>query len=169
VVARLHCSNDIASAISFSGSLPGTTFDWTSTAYVGFATNGIGVTSIPPYTAKNTSATTIVAIVTVTPKTTNCPGPTSSFTVTVTPQPAPPLNLGDVTNLTWRPTTPVLMVSNLSAEATIDWFDAPAGGTRLTNNSTSFIPTIPTNNLPASYAYYAQATSTNGCVNTNRT
>jgi Secretion system C-terminal sorting domain/Ig-like domain CHU_C associated/PKD-like domain len=80
-----YCQSAMGAAISFSSATAGTTYGWTSTANVGFGTNGTG--NIPAFTATNTTTAPSVATVTVTPTATGCTGGTMSFTVTVNPTP----------------------------------------------------------------------------------
>ncbi|RDV13120.1 T9SS C-terminal target domain-containing protein [Pontibacter diazotrophicus] len=81
-----YCNGADGAAISFGGPVSGTEYTWTSSADVGFGTEGEG--DIPAYTATNTTAAAIEATVTVTPSTADCPGTPQTFTVTVNPNQA---------------------------------------------------------------------------------
>ncbi|MCC3160756.1 T9SS type A sorting domain-containing protein [Hymenobacter sp. 15J16-1T3B] len=85
---RTHCTGDAGAAINFTSSVSGASFSWTSTANVGFGTSGTNVTSIPAYTAANSTTAPIVATVTVTATADGCTGAPRTFTVTVNPNPA---------------------------------------------------------------------------------
>jgi hypothetical protein len=164
-VAHLtHCDKASAPAISFTGPVAGTTFAWSATADLGFGTNGVG--TIPPYTARNAGAAPLTNVVTVTPSANGCTGSSSTFKVTVNALPLAPLSLGDVTNSTEQAAAPVLLVTNLTAGASIDWFDASQGGNQVATNSSSFLPP---ERSPGRYTYYAEALSPEGCVSANRT
>ena len=80
-----YCNTNAGLAINFSGPVAGTTFDWTSTANVGFGTSGAG--NIGVFTATNGGTSPLVATVTVTPTANGCVGPSRMFTVTVNPTP----------------------------------------------------------------------------------
>ncbi|MBL7968557.1 MAG: HYR domain-containing protein, partial [Prolixibacteraceae bacterium] len=87
VVSRAAvCSGTPAAAINFGSNVAGATFDWTSTADVGFGTSGAGNT-IPAYTATNTTDTPVTATVSVTATANGCTGPVRTFTVAVNPVP----------------------------------------------------------------------------------
>jgi hypothetical protein len=84
------CSGELTSAVAFTGSLPGTTFNWTNNnPSIGLAASGSG--NIAAFATVNNSATTQVATITVTPVlvTTggSCPGTPVTFTITVFPRP----------------------------------------------------------------------------------
>ncbi len=80
-----YCKGAGGSAISFSSSPGGASFDWTSSTDVGFGTSGSG--NIGSFTAKNDGTSNVVATVTVTPRLNGCPGVARTFTVTVKPGP----------------------------------------------------------------------------------
>ena len=80
---RLHCAGANAPGITFGGSVIGTTFDWTSSADVGFGTAGSG--NIGGFVAANALNAPVTATVTVTPSVNGCAGPSTSFMVTVNP------------------------------------------------------------------------------------
>jgi uncharacterized protein YjdB len=91
-----YCNNSAGAAISFSTSTPGTaTYNWTSTADVGFGTNGTG--NILAFTATNNSNSVVTATVTVMATINGCPGAPTTFNVTVNPSPV----VNPVTNLNY--------------------------------------------------------------------
>ena len=61
---RVVCDRDMVQAITFNSNLPNTTFQWTSSADVGFGTSGAG--NIPSFTALNTSNSLVTSTLTVT-------------------------------------------------------------------------------------------------------
>ena len=80
------CSGTSAAAIPFGSNVTGATYDWTSTADVGFGTSGTG--NIPAYTATNSTNAPVNATVSVTATANGCTGPVRTFTVAVNPVPA---------------------------------------------------------------------------------
>jgi gliding motility-associated-like protein len=80
------CNGSSTSAVTLSGSLAGTTYNWTnSNTSIGLASSGSG--DITSFTATNTGSTVQTATVTVTPVRTGCSGSTESFTINVNPTP----------------------------------------------------------------------------------
>ncbi|WP_345080369.1 beta strand repeat-containing protein, partial [Nemorincola caseinilytica] len=80
------CNNASTTAISFSGAVSGTVYNWTNnTSSIGLATTGN--TDIASFTAVNTGSTPVVATVTVTPTAAGCTGSSQTFTYTVNPTP----------------------------------------------------------------------------------
>ena len=96
-----YCNSSNGAGISFSTSTPGTaTYNWTSTADVGFNTYGTG--NIPAFTASNNTNSVVTATVSVTATINGCPGPATTFTVTVNPS----LIVNQVSNLTYCNNSP---------------------------------------------------------------
>ncbi len=80
------CNASSTAALVFSGSVPGTIFNWTnSNTAIGLAANGIG--NIPSFNTTNTSTSDITATITVTPVIGTCSGTPITFTITVNPSP----------------------------------------------------------------------------------
>ena len=70
------CNNTATAAVNFTGSVPGTVFNWTnSDPSIGLAASGTG--NIPSFTAINASTAPLVATVTVTPSAVAGGGPGS--------------------------------------------------------------------------------------------
>jgi hypothetical protein len=87
---QLVCSGDATADITFTGTVPGTVFDWVnSTPAIGLAPNGTG--DIAAFIAQNPGNTPLVATITVTPTYTNngvtCTGTPIVFTITADPRP----------------------------------------------------------------------------------
>jgi hypothetical protein len=81
-----YCNGILASAISFSSTSTGVTYNWTSSIDVGFGLSGTG--NIGAFTALNTTNSAITATVSVTASTiAGCSGAPKTFTVTVNPTP----------------------------------------------------------------------------------
>jgi uncharacterized protein (TIGR02145 family) len=90
VTNQTVCNNGNTNAINFSGSIIGTSFNWTNnTPSIGLAASGTG--NIASFVATNTTANPITATITVTPTFTNaglsCTGTANTFTITVNPTP----------------------------------------------------------------------------------
>ena len=82
----VKCNGAASGLISFSGSVTGTTFDWTNdTTSIGLAATGSG--NIPSFTTTNIGTSPIIANMTVTPKANGCIGTPKNFTITVNPSP----------------------------------------------------------------------------------
>jgi len=80
------CNQDNTNPITFSSSLPGTTYTWTnSNTTIGLAASGIG--DLPGFTALNTTTAPVVATISVIPNQNGCIGPPYNFTITVNPFP----------------------------------------------------------------------------------
>ena len=80
------CAGSVSTATNFSSNPAGATYSWTnSNTAIGLAANGTG--NIPSFTAVNDGLTNISATITVTPYLNGCSGPSSSYTITVSPQP----------------------------------------------------------------------------------
>ena len=78
---QILCSNSNTVAIEFTGNSE-SGFDWTnSNTLIGLASNGTG--NIASFTATNPGPSQIVATITVTPIANECPGVSTSFTITV--------------------------------------------------------------------------------------
>ncbi|QBN17794.1 PKD-like domain-containing protein [Flavobacterium nackdongense] len=80
------CAGETSTAINFTGSVSGATFNWNSNiTSIGIPATGIN--TIPSFSALNTGTTPIVATITVTPTANGCPGTSKTFTITVNPTP----------------------------------------------------------------------------------
>ena len=76
------CAGSSTSAVSFTGSITGTTYNWTNTnPLIGLAASGTG--DIASFTATNSSNANISGTITVTPVANGCSGSSSNFTISV--------------------------------------------------------------------------------------
>ncbi len=87
---QVVCSGAMTTAVTFMGAVAGTVYDWTNnTPSIGLLASGTG--NIPAFTATNATAASVIATITVTPKTTSggvtCTGTPVTFTITVNPTP----------------------------------------------------------------------------------
>ena len=82
----VKCSGIASGIITFTGSVTGTTFDWTNdTSSINLVATGSG--NIASFTTTNSGLTSIIATITVTPKANGCFGTPKTFTITVNPSP----------------------------------------------------------------------------------
>ncbi len=80
------CNSAATTAINFSGSVTGSTYNWTNnTTSIGLAANGTG--NIPSFNAANSSNTLVTATITVTPSANGCLGTAKMFNINVNPTP----------------------------------------------------------------------------------
>jgi len=95
LVDQTYCVSETAFPVALSGQPTPPTdgvlkFLWSSAnASVGLinANPTVGVTEIPTFTPLNTTTDPISSIITVTPTINGCPGPSTSYTITVNPRP----------------------------------------------------------------------------------
>lgn len=81
-----YCNGVAVPVTSFTGTVTGTSFDWTNTnTTIGLGASGSGNT--PGFTATNTGLSSISGVITVTPTANSCAGTPNSFTLTVNPTP----------------------------------------------------------------------------------
>ncbi len=86
VTNQVLCHNDASSVITFSGSVPGTQFNWTNnTPSIGLSASGTG--NISSFTASNTGNSPVTATISVSTTAAGCPGSSTSFTIRVSPTP----------------------------------------------------------------------------------
>jgi gliding motility-associated-like protein len=163
------CEGTLSQLVNILGPIGGTTFSWVnSNAAVGLGSTGSG--NIPVFTANNPTLAPIQSTVTVTPLfvngNTQCPGQTTSFTVTVNPAP----NI-DTVNLAICPDENVAHTLSADLPSSFTWFATP---NQLVFNETSnpiqssnFINDnlVQTTNTPQTVQYNIAATSlAHGCV-----
>ncbi len=85
---QVVCNTGATTAVSFSGAVTGTVYNWTnSNPAIGLAASGTG--NIASFTAINTGTAPVIVTITVTPAYTNggvtCSGTATTFTITVNP------------------------------------------------------------------------------------
>ena len=80
------CNGASTTLVAFTGSVTGTTFDWTNNdTTIGLTASGTG--DIAAFTAVNTGVDPVVATISVTPTANTCVGATQTLTITVNPTP----------------------------------------------------------------------------------
>jgi len=138
---QVVCNANPTTAITFTGSLPNTVFNWTNnTPSIGLAASGTG--NIASFTALNTGGAPVVATITVTPSRTvsgnTTVGTPITFTITVNPTP----NVAAISNqvvCNATPTTALNFTGNVTGTV-FTW----------TNNTTSIgLAATGTGNIPA--------------------
>lgn len=89
-IDQVVCNNGTTAAIAFSGTIPGTIFNWTNNN-TAINLSGAGSGTILPFAATNTSNAPISGTIVVTPTYTNagltCTGATQDMLITVNPTP----------------------------------------------------------------------------------
>ncbi len=84
--AQVYCAGAAVPANTFASTPAGATFTWTnSNTAIGLGASG--TTSVPAFTAANATSSPITATITITPTLGTCVGPTSTYVITVNPQP----------------------------------------------------------------------------------
>ena len=142
---QFYCAGSSAGPIPFTGSVPGTTYNWTNTnTAIGLAASGTG--DIPTFTATNATGAPISGTITVTPVNGPCTGTPITFTITVA-------NTPSITGVTNDEICAPGGVVNLTAagNGVINWYTAATGG-NLVNTGTTFNP-----NISATTTYYVES------------
>jgi len=86
VFNQVLCNGTFSAPENFSGTVPGTSFNWTNTdTATGLAANGSG--NIPSFMAMDTTNAPVMASITVTPSANGCTGIPQNFTISVNPTP----------------------------------------------------------------------------------
>jgi len=171
-LANLNLCEGVSSAqVPILGPIGGTTFSWVnSNAAVGLGSTGTG--NIPLFVANNPTISPISSTVTVTPLFVNgnvqCPGQTTSFTITVDPAP----NV-DTTTLAICPGENVAHTLTADMPSTYTWYAIPnplvynETSNPIQNSSTINDNLVQTTNAPQTVQYNVVATSVvYGCVGT---
>lgn len=80
------CNGDAITAINYTGSVVGTTYDWiNNNPTIGLAANGTG--NIATFNGVNAGTSAVSGTITVTPTANGCVGPTENFILTINPTP----------------------------------------------------------------------------------
>ncbi len=162
------CSNSSIVAVTPTGNVANTTFNWTVTPPLGITPVAVinGPGTIPAQQWVNTTNAPITLNYIVTPTANGCDGDTIHFSVIVYPSPTVTLPAPQ-TICSGNPTTLVNLTSS-STGASITWTCAPVPGiTGITASGTNTIPAqtlINTSNIPVTVNYIVTAT-TSGSTN----
>ncbi len=168
VADQVMCDNTVTTPVIFTGTVSGTTFDWTNdNPSIGLPASGTG--PISSFTATNATANPVIATITVTPKANGCVGTPVSFTITVYPTPTltsllTPGAICDSANFSYVPTSG-------TAGTTFTWFRNPvtdianptASGSGNPATSDEYLDNTSTMDVTVPYQYVLAA---NGCFNT---
>ncbi|MBK7410671.1 MAG: hypothetical protein IPJ40_23030 [Saprospirales bacterium] len=130
VSSQVVCNNSGTTAVTFTGSVMGTVYNWTNNnPSIGLAASGSG--NILSFVATNNGTAPAVATIIVTPEYSNagatCTGPSTSFTITVNPTPtvADPadqvLCAGSSTSVTFAGTVPGRFTTGPTATRLLAW------------------------------------------------
>jgi gliding motility-associated-like protein len=156
------CAGDTIPTTAFSGSIPGSTFDWTnSNTAIGLAASGTG--NIPPFATTNTGTLPITAIISVTSTINNCTSTPTTYNITVNPLPTVEIPANMV--VCNGATVPSTIFSSLTPGATFAWTnsDTTIG---LSASGTGNIPVFTASNSGTTpiTATITVTTSANGCT-----
>ncbi|MBK6952638.1 MAG: gliding motility-associated C-terminal domain-containing protein [Crocinitomicaceae bacterium] len=159
------CANTNTTAVNFTGSIAGTTFNWTnSNTAIGLAASGTG--NIAAFNATNPGTTAIVSTVTVTPTLGTCSGTPQTFTYTVNPNPTFTLAFTDPSICGASDGTITISGLNNSTNYSVTYTDGvPVGPATIMSSGTG---TIVLSGLNAG-SYSNFIVSLNGCATTNAT
>lgn len=148
-----YCGGLTVPVSTFTSNVTGTTFNWSnSDTNIGLGASGMG--NAPSFVASNNGAVTITGIISVTPSANSCVGNPVNFNITVNPTPVAP----SVTGATVCANASATLTATAPG-ATYNWYDAPVGGTLLSNNASYVIAS-----LPATTNYYVNSTNAFGCT-----
>ncbi len=154
VTSATYCSGVTVPATNFTGSVAGTTFNWSNTnSTIGLSTSGMG--NIPSFTSTNTTVVLQAGVVTVTPTANSCTGTPINFTISINPMPLAPT----VANVTICPGSSATLTATAPG-GTYTWYDvASAAGNLLATGSTYTVA-----GLTMTTTYYVKTTNAFGCV-----
>ncbi|MDI1321416.1 MAG: hypothetical protein PSV36_01630, partial [Algoriphagus sp.] len=160
------CSGGSTTLVPLTSDVSGTTFAWTVTAssgVTGFTAIGSGPIPVQTISTSGTARGTVTYV--ITPTANGCPGPTTSYTVLVDPQPTVTNTPLTQTICTGGSTTQVNLTSAI-AGTTFAWTaTATPGVTGFTASGTGTIPTqtIATTGTTQGTVTYVITPTANGC------
>lgn len=160
------CNNSISPVITFSGSVPGTVFNWVnSDPSIGLAASGTG--DINSFTGFNPTDSPVVATITVRPAEGACTGTAESFTITVNPTPVATTSLASQLICSGASISPISLSSNI-AGTTFSWTrDNTSSATGIAAAGTGDISGVLTNTTSSSVLVSFTIVPTfNGCAGT---
>ena len=162
---QVMCDNTVTTPVIFTGTVPGTTFNWTNdNPSIGLPASGSG--PIGSFTATNTTGSPLIATITVTPTANGCNGTPVSFTITVYPTPTLSSSLAasdvcDSAIMNYIPTS-------VTTGTTFTWFRNPVTGIANptmsgSGNPAEYLDNTTSSDVTVPYQYVLAA---NGCFNT---
>ncbi len=152
----VKCAGATSGLLSFSGSLPGTTYTWTNNATgIGLGASGSG-SSIASFTLANSTASPIISTISVVPSSGGCSGPASTFNITANPKPSAPTVASPVSYC--QNSAATQLTATAASGNTLMWYN----NSGLTGGST----TAPTPSTAASGTtnYYVTQDNAFGCT-----
>jgi PKD repeat protein len=161
------CTGTQTQAVSFSSSLPGTTYSWWAMnpgAVGGVVPNGT-VNTIPVMTLTNPTSSPQIVTYTIIPTASGCQGPAITHGITVNPSPGVTNNPMTQTVCSGQTTTNVVLTSNV-AGTTFSWTaTATAGISGFVAGGNAVIPpqTLVTTQFVAGTVTYIITPTANGC------
>jgi PKD-like domain/Secretion system C-terminal sorting domain/Pregnancy-associated plasma protein-A/CARDB len=157
------CNGAATSAVTFTGTVAGTTFTWTNnTPSIGLAASGTG--NIASFTAVNTGTAPVVATITVTPAVGTCTGTPVTFTITVNPTPNVVATPASQTICTGTAITTIALTSAVSGTTYIWTRNNTATVTGIAANGSGNISGSLTNTTTApATVTFTITPSANGC------
>ena len=161
------CANSPTASIIFTGSVPGTIYNWTNNnTSIGLAASGSG--NIASFNAINNTGVPVMASIIVRPIVNGCPGPAKIFAITVNP--TPDITQPNSQDLCEGTSTTDIHFTGTMSGAIYSWTnDNPSIGLAA-NGSGDIASFITVNNtvLPV-IATITVSTSANGCPGTSQT
>ncbi len=164
VTSQAVCNNTATTAVSFTGSVTGTTYSWTNNAAsIGLAASGTG--NIAAFTATVTGSSPAVATVTVNPSANGCTGTSVTFNYTVNPTPtvatlSPSLQIA----CNGFPTSSVVPTGSSVSGTVYTWTNSRSGN-GLATSGTGVIPSFTAVNIsfPQQVSTVTVTPIANGC------
>ncbi|MFZ9942185.1 MAG: PKD-like domain-containing protein [Bacteroidia bacterium] len=165
---QVICSGDTTTQVTITGSVAGTTYNWSANVPSGILPSSIasGSNVIPATSWTNTTSNPINIHFVINPTASSCPGLIDTFTVTV--RPSPEVTFGSYDS-SWcsGSTTDTVLLSSSTTGVLINWYSTvPAGISGVVPSSGSgFIPPqtlFNTDTVPLTIIYYAFAIDTLG-------
>ncbi len=154
-VNKIVCNGFPSGAFNFTSAVPGATFNWTNnTPSIGLSANGTG--NIVSFVANNTSASPIIATITVTPSLGTCIGTPKTFTITVNPTPSLPIVTSTVTYC--QNAIASALTATPTSGHTLLWYTTATGGV-----GSATAPTPSTSAATTLTYYVSQVNSTTNC------
>jgi hypothetical protein len=169
VANQTVCTGSSTTAITFSGPVPGTIYNWTNdNTAIGLAASGSG--DIASFSATNATNAPITATITVTPVTSpttgaECTGASITFTITVNPVPS----VNAVSNLTYCAgvSVPSVVFTGNTPGAVYAWSRTNEAIGSIAANGTGNVPAFTATNAttaPLTSTFTVVATYTNNGV-----
>ncbi|WP_276135112.1 PKD-like domain-containing protein [Polluticoccus soli] len=161
------CHNGTSTAVSFTGYVPGATYNWTNdNTSIGLGASGTG--DIASFTATNSGTTAAVATITVTPTKSGCTGAAKTFTITANPTPT--VNTVSNQTLCNNGSTTAVAFSGAVSSTTYNWTNDNASIGLAASGTGDIVSFTATNSgTTAAVATITVTPTKNGCPGTAKT